>query len=506
MAAAPRSPAEVSGPLGSLALSQVRPHSATAALRAARWHADLVRLGVVLPLFVVHDLGLVLATGREQYALEPRCPEVVATAAAATAEWRALLDEARESETARRALELGMTDDGVTVVLASLLRDVAQTAAARAPVDAAVLPLDAALFERLLPQPLAELWRRGQRGFEAAALAALAEQRLLVLTLVDALDLDTLRLFGMLGQGTEGALAQVELLASLEMPECNDVVNFSLEILPSVLETRTQPGAGTTPGFGYDGLGLRGSIDSLVLTELAWDDHELARRMIENEALYYAREVNREDQRRVHYLLVDASASMRGDRATFARALALATGKKLLLTGDDVVFRFFDSRLYEPHAARAGELPTAHILSFRGERGRNPARVFTELASVLELARGRDPRQPVVHLFTHAALYIPRELVGSIVRLAQLAAVFIRPSGGVPQLDYLDLLTAHWIVDHGVLGRGSARADAARSILDATGKRPHAGDAAPASRRGATSELPPSSRRMGLLPDSSGAA
>jgi hypothetical protein len=159
---------------------------------------------------------------------------------------------------------------------------------------------------------------------------------------------------------------------------------------------------------------------------------------------------------------------MRGDRQTFARGMAIATGKKLLLEGEDVAFRFFDSRLYELHRARNGQLPTAHLLAFRGERGRNPARVFAELSTDLEMARHRDPRSPVVHLFTHAALYIPREMVQAVRASAHIAAVFILPSGGKLDLDYLDLLNAHWVVDHATLAHGEARADAAKSILTET--------------------------------------
>jgi hypothetical protein len=291
-----------------------------------------------------------------------------------------------------------------------------------------------------------------------------------VLTLTDSLDVDTLRLFGMVGLAEGGALAQVELLQSLEAPEANDVVNFSLEILPSVLETKARPAASTVAAFGYSGLGRRGSIDNLVLTELAWDDLELARRIIDNEVLYYAREQQHEEEGREHLLLVDASASMRGERTTFARAMALATGKKLLLEGDHVVFRFFDSRLYEPHAAHGQDLPTAHILSFKGERGRNPARVFTELISVLDMSR-RGGEPPVVHLFTHAALYIPRELVQEVQNRARIAGVFILPSGGKLDLDYLHLLSAHWVVDHSVLSKRAERAAAARSILVDVGKK-----------------------------------
>ena len=77
---------------------------------------------------------------------------------------------------------------------------------------------------------------------------------------------DTLTLLGLLGSDTgEGAMAQVDLLSAFQSPEANDIVNFSLEILPSVLESRPRPAAGTTASFGYSGIGTRGSIDSRVL-------------------------------------------------------------------------------------------------------------------------------------------------------------------------------------------------------------------------------------------------
>ncbi len=460
----------VTGPLGSLAISQVRPLSSSLALRAIRWHEGLGRLGLQLPFAMVHDVGLLFAAPREQLEVGPRVPAEALGARARdfgrlVEAYRATLAELGESEAARRAAQLKMSDDLLIVVLSRLLGSVAARTQA-APPYRAVLPIDATLFDHLEPQ-LPRLFAACRRDFEAGALAALELGRLFVLTMGDALDLDTLRLFGMLGsEVSAGALAQVDMLAALESPEANDIVNFSLEILPSVLETKTRPAAGTSASYGYSGLGTRGSIDSMVLTELAWDDSELARRLMDNEVLYFAREQSRDEQKRIHYLLIDASASMRGDRQTFARGMAIATGKKLLLEGEDVAFRFFDSRLYELNRARNGALPTAHVLAFKGEHGRNPARVFAELATDLEMARRRDPRAPVVHLFTHAALYIPREMVQAVRVHAHIAAVFILPSGGKLDLDYLDLLNAHWVVDHATLAHGSARADAAKSILD----------------------------------------
>ncbi len=458
------------GVLGSLALSQVYCHSTTSVLRALQWHKSLNRLGVSLPFFVVHDLGLVLTATAEQISIRARCQAIQSgqginngqQVGTASSVYRQLLSEARASETARRSQQLVLSDDLVAVLLAQLLGEVAQTTTSRPAYDPQQ-GITSSMFDQLSEEGLATLFHSVSRQFELESLAALAQHSLLVLTLIDALDLDTLHLLGMLGMADGGALAQVELLATLDAPEANDIVNFSLEILPSVLESKPQPAAGTSVGQGYAGIGTRGSLDNLVLTELAWDDLELMRRVVEKEVLYYAREQQPEEEGREHWLLIDASASMRGDRSTFARAIALATGKKLLLEGERVSFRFFDSRLYEPHAARNGMLPTAYILSFHGERGRNPARVFGEILTLLQMSERRAA--PVIHLFTHAAFYAPRALVSRVRQLSQIAAVFILPSGGSLDLNYIDLLSTHWLVDHAALGHSQQRAETARGIL-----------------------------------------
>lgn len=459
----------VVGPLGSLAMSVVRPHTPTLALRALRWHRDLERLGVRVPLAVVHDIGLLLACPNEQLELVPRVdPRELVEATGATpglfASYRQMIDEVAESETARRSRSLRMNDDMLAVLLGRVLGGVAQRIQL-APPYAVAVPLDASLVDGIDPQ-LPALLRAVNRAFDVNALTKLTEARLYVLTLVDALDLDTLQLFGMLGgDAGQGALAQVDLLGVLGAPEANDVVDFSLEILPSVLESKARPGASTHAAFGYSGLSRRGSIDGLVLTELAWDEDELMRRMADDEVLYYAREQAHDEVRRVHHFLIDASASMRGERATFARGMAIASAKKLLLAGEDVIFRFFDSRLYEPHAARAGQLPIGYLLSFRGERGRNPSRVFAEVERTLALSSTRDAREPIVHVFTHGALYVPRDVMAAITRRAKVSGLFMLPSGGELDLDYLDLLDAHWVVDHSALASRSARAQEARRIL-----------------------------------------
>jgi hypothetical protein len=189
--------------------------------------------------------------------------------------------------------------------------------------------------------------------------------------------------------------------------------------------------------------------------------------MLDGELLLYTRERAPEVPGRVHYVVVDASASMRGEREVFARGLAIALAKKLELAGEEVRMRLFDSRLYDVRRTPdRSHFPAAWIMSFKGERGRNPARVFAQLATEIALLRAHDPRDAVVHLVTHAALHVPRPLVQEVRKLAHLFGVFILPSGGILDLEWLDLLHGHAIVDHATLEERAARREAATRIVD----------------------------------------
>ncbi|MCL2447511.1 MAG: hypothetical protein FWD17_01045 [Polyangiaceae bacterium] len=465
----------VVGPLGGLRLAAVHVDSPMLRLRAVRWWRDLARLGVHAPLFVVHDIGLLYAVPPAQAhvpAGAPPVPELTRAqnAPELVASYHTLVADLAEGAAPAQRMRLG--DDLVVVVLARIL-DAAGAAATTRPPWPETLPLDAELTRDLEPQ-LPRLFASLPRQTELAFLDALVRNRLRVLTLVDALDVDTLRLLGMLGPETAaaGALAHVDLLAALSNPASNAVVHFSLELLPSVLETHRARVSGTHAVHGYGGIGRRGTIDSMVLTELAWHDDELARRMLDGETLYYTREQAPDEAARLHYVIIDASASMRGDREVFARGLAIALCKKLQLGGEEVWMRFFDSRLYEVHRARArAPLPVSWLLGFRGERGRNPARVFAQLSTELALLRSRDPRDLAVHLITHGALHVPRALVQEVRRLSHLLGVFILPSGGTLDLEWLDLLESYAVVDHPTIEQSAARARAASKIVAEAGAR-----------------------------------
>src|SRR5438132_9480412 len=59
--------------LASLTFSEVEPTGSTEAIQAVTWWNMLARLGLTLPLVAVHDLGLLLASGRrgQSHRLQP---------------------------------------------------------------------------------------------------------------------------------------------------------------------------------------------------------------------------------------------------------------------------------------------------------------------------------------------------------------------------------------------------------------------------------------------------
>ncbi len=487
-------------PLGPLLLAAVRPSAEGLLRRALGWARDLERLGVDVPLPIAHDLGLLLAAPTNYLEIAARR----ALAAAVTGHpgaakmhegyveaIRALADD----DTFERVRALRPSDDLVVVLLTKLLsgHESGRRRGSSEGID--VLDLGSVGSLESLERKLPALFAEAPRDADIEAIARFLRELTRLRVVLDTIDLDTVRLLAVVGQdgGAPSAsivsgLAQVELLSALSSLQANDVVNFSLELLPSVLETKRRSAPGTYATGGYQGLTRRGSLDSLVLTELAWDDDELMRRLIDDEVLFHARERSEDEASRLHLVLVDASASMRGDRTTFARGVAIALAKRLELEGEEARIRFFDRRLYEPFGGgasarqRRGALAAAlpHVLAFRGERGRSPERVMRQLLAELEVLRARDRRSPVVHLVTHGAFYAPRALVQEVHSRASLFAVFIAPHREAQDdesspdasldIDFLDLLDGHWTVDQATLSKSDDRARRAKEIVQAIPK------------------------------------
>src|SRR5262249_17997966 len=160
-----------------------------------------------------------------------------------------------------------------------------------------------------------------------------------------------------------------------------------------------------------------------------------------------------------------SSASMRGKRQVFARGLALALAKKMALQGDEIWFRFFDSRLHELFKTTRGTpFPVPYLLSFRSEHGRNYTKVFQQLVVALTRLRPDQKRQIVLHLTPPGQCHIPPELASALAQQCYLYGIIILPSSELT-LDFLPMLHRHQVVDSSVFTSRNERRDRALHIV-----------------------------------------
>lgn len=445
--------------VATLQMCLVAPANPQAAQIALGWAERLTQLGLAVPLPLIHDLGWLLASPAETMRIRstatPALPEALRQ------QYHALLRDVQASVPVQTASGLRLRDELIAVVLARLLSDLSHR----------FRSLPASPQNPAQPaSPLAE----ARRFVEFLVTPA---QALHLATAAELLDVDLLRLLAAASpraataraaidsDGPAGApeLSElVDLLGAFDSIEVRDVVRFSLELLPSVLETRKSAGSQHYPVGGFAAIERRGPLDSLLLSELAHDDDLFLARLSENELLYHGRERRHDEAQSEHHILIDASASMHGLRQVFARGLAIALAKKLSLQGAVVRFRFFDGRLHElvplqPNLAAA--LP--YLLSYRSSRGRHSARVFADLLRELQ---GRAIPSLCTYILTHGECHIPRATVQALAGLTWLRGVFVLPSGEL-NLDYLPLLRSTTVVSDDLLRQPEIRRARALDIV-----------------------------------------
>jgi hypothetical protein len=462
--------------VGTLVLSSVRVPNPMSVVRAAAWANRVAKLGVYLPLYLVHDFGTLLTTPRGGMGIQLGNDDRVLRAAGLTDEARAmagryaeLINTVAKSELVEKAPSMRLRDELVAVLLVRIFGDLwHRFNESTKSVGVEELPLDPGTYAGADPV-------QHCRDFDQAPLIAflrfLTTQLMHVYTSLEQIDLDTVRLLGTFGGNATGSLPPVDLVDLLGVfgsTEANDVVSFSLELLPSVLETKRSSGVQTFSVDGYASIERHGNPDSLILTEFATDEEIFEQKIIDNELYYYGHDKQREEERRLQYVLIDSSPSMRGVRQVFARGLALTLAKKMALQGDEVWLRFFDSRLYDVQKVTRGDFAVPYVLSWRSPRGRNYAKVFRQLAVELSKLRREERRQVIVYIVTHGQCHIPVDVVQQLRRDAFLYGIFILPSSDVT-LDYLTLLHRHQIVSAEALSTRKGRKDRALEIVEDAG-------------------------------------
>jgi hypothetical protein len=473
-------PHAVERELASVCFSRVISDNPMVMVRAAHWHNLLDGLGLGLPYFLVHDLGLLLTQqvgagvqigARERslrIAVDRGALRLDAAVQRKLQGYGDLLVDLARSELCQKASTGGLQDELLAAVIAKVIESVQQSVVRKG--HNRKLPLTLQTYQEIEP---AHYVNASVVEEVLGVIHTLVEARTRIRVSLEQIDLDTLKLLEMFkgddsaGLGT-GGTDLVDLYRALATPAAHDIANFSLDLIPSVLETKKSSGVQTYSIDGYASIETQGSLDSLLPSELAFDDDLFDRRFADQELFYYGREKQDTQKERLHYILVDASASMRGLRTVFARGLALALAKKMTLRGEEVWLRFFDSRLYERQELTSSRLRIPYLLCFRSERGRNTTRVFTELERELSRIMREHPKEVVVTFVTHGRCQIDPRVVESLKAKASLCGVFVT-TGDEVQLDYLDSLTQHYVIAPDVLADKSSRKSEALKILSEQG-------------------------------------
>jgi hypothetical protein len=452
---------ELGRQLATLTMAEVGPSGSTEAIQAVAWWNMLARLGLMPPLVVVHDLGLLLTRGRHGRPHRVQ-PAPRAALPALRTQYRAFLSAIAESDLIDELGTGTLRDETVAVILARVLSDIYLRWPGR---PRRASPRGLPSGSPAYGQDRGALARAIDPGWAVPFLQRLVEHERALLARVDQIDVSALRLLGLFSvDGGPGDL--VDLYQIVGAIGTADIVDFSLQLLPSLLETKRRRSVQRFAIDGYASIERRGTVDALLPSELAHDEEVFTQKALADDLLYYGRERAPEGGRRMNLLLVDSSASMRGARQVFARGLALALCKKLSLLGGEVILRFFDSRLHERlDVGRAARRDLPRLLSFRSERGRNYTRAFGDLAREVSRLRREEGRDIALTFITHAECHIPRETVEALARDASLYGIFVLPSRPMT-LDYLPLLHRHQIVTAETLARGASTRRRALEIVE----------------------------------------
>jgi len=458
-----RNEGELRRQLATLGYSQLRASTAADAAAAVGWWNLLARLGLPLPLVVVHDFGLVLSGGRSSSRREVLRDGVAG--GGVLARYQALLARLADTETIEEIGTTAMGDETLAVILARIIGDLYLRWHGRSRLSGVLaLPTTGDAYNATP----ADLARLQDPAWALPFIQRLCEQERTVLARLQQIELSAVRLFGLFP--VEGAAADlVDLFHVVGTAGAADVVDFSLQLMPSLLETKRRPGAQRFAIDGFASVERRGNVDALLPSELAHDDDVFAIKSLTDDLLYYGHERQNEVTRPLHYILVDGSASMRGAREVFARGLALALAKKLSLVGGsnaDVWVRFFDSRLHPRiDLGRSARRDLPRLLSFRSQRGRNYARVFADLAVEVGRLVRDEGRDVAITFITHGTCQIPVATIKALATQARLFGIFVLPSGPL-DLDYLPHLHKSQVVTPESVARTSDKRRRALEIVE----------------------------------------
>lgn len=403
--------------------------------RPAAWLRGATVIGVRPPLILVQDLGTLIIQSKPQLARPQFLPQDIDTSG-----YHQFLTRLSTHPLLRQVSTWDVSDSMVGVILARLLEGV-EFSEAYASFD----PIDVVAFARSLAVELdradpEKIWRSTDPANRPSINRIFpAEARARVESNLRRLDPDELRFMHRYGPRFAGAPDPRDLLDLFTLinlpPGVQHSLTQMLRLIPRISQCKGSGGAQTYAMGGYAGLTNKGNLDSLVPTELAYPDEVLLYRFLNQEALYYGRETERERSRELVYIVTQAGLDLLGDGDVLARALTLALAQTLQRRGYEVQQSFVGSAWTEPTTM----LRPADVQRILYHRDRGPLKAKAMLEAVFQQLRVWSERyQKLLVMWVVGEhwdaddLNSNRDLYNAVAQHAEQQAWFIRIDNGGP--------------------------------------------------------------------------
>ncbi|MDM8515092.1 DUF1566 domain-containing protein [Desulfobacterales bacterium HSG16] len=201
------------------------------------------------------------------------------------------------------------------------------------------------------------------------------------------LDIDELRFLHRYGPRITGAPDPEEMLDLFNLtglpPSVRMAMSQMLRLLPKISQIKRTGGVQTYAMGGYEGLTHKGSLDSLIPTELANPADILFHRLLNKEALYYGREGTLEQGKEMAFIITQSGIEMYGDYFVLAQGLTLALAQAMQNRGYEVRHSFAGSTLTSPAGTnRASDVH--RILYYRDEETARHEKILNEVSKLLK--------------------------------------------------------------------------------------------------------------------------
>ncbi|MDX6696087.1 MAG: hypothetical protein QOF02_3690 [Blastocatellia bacterium] len=359
--------------------------------RPAAWLRSAAAAGVRPPLSLVQDLGALLTQPRSQLALArpAHLPPGVDTSG-----YLNLLTKLAAHPLLRELSAWDISETMAGVVIARLVAGLSFPEVYSVPGGVEAVAFAQRLGAELSKTDAGRVWRETKEA-ERPSLSQLlpADALARIEANLRRLDADELRFLHQYGPRFAAAPDPREMLDLFNLldlpPAVRLALNQVLRLLPRVSQAMNRSGGMQMYAMGgYAGLTHRGSLDSLVPTELAYPSQMFLHRLLNQEALYYGRESEQERQREIAYVVTQAGLDVRGDVDVLMRALTLALAQAMQGRGYEVRQGFVGSRWTEP-ALMMKAVDVQRVLYYRDEGALRSREMLSAVVGQLRAWRER---------------------------------------------------------------------------------------------------------------------